>query len=192
MYGPRRLARLDAGSFGLLLNRIADLPWLLVTLSNGDPVPVGPVRTTLLRRVEEEPGSTVGDLRRGLGLGWGAFYHHLNRLAALGLVETVVRGRRCLVYPAGHPAARESQARSLLAGPTVRVLARTIVEAPRSSVQDLVERHGLSSRTVYYHVRRLVEAGLVVCPAGPRIRDLTATPRLVALLDALDEPAAQS
>lgn len=169
---------------------LALVPLASKTPSGGTPTDgvLSAARRRLLDLVHEEPGITISDLSARLGVGWGAFYHHLHQLEAAGLLQTRPEGRRCLVYPPGQRPAAHPHARSLLRSPTARSLALAILRQPRCTVQQLVASQSRSERVVYYHVRRLVDAGLVTTPGGARLRDLVGTPQLEQLLTETARP----
>lgn len=142
------------------------------------------LRDVLLRTIQESPGITLSQLKEKTDSAWGTIYHHLSKLIAEGLVQTQSVGRRRLIYPRsmGAAAAQDAEARSLLYGATVRRIAAAIEARPHQSVATLaVELHD-SPRAIYYHVRRLLAAGLIVSRSPTRHFDLCPAPGLKALL----------
>lgn len=148
-----------------------------------------PIRQRIVRQVAGRPGQTVGELLETLDVGWGTLHHHLKRLEHAGLLHTVSAGRRRLVYPG--PSAAEppgsGRARAILRGRTARRVAEAIADHPGVGIDRLVPLVGESPRTVYYHVKRLVDAGLVLMDRATRYADLAPAPALARLL-AQDAP----
>lgn len=136
----------------------------------------------ILSAVRAHPGIPIGELRRQLSIGWGTFYHHLNRLAAEGLISTAHAGRRKLVFPEGHRAKEESAALGILRGRTARRVAEAFLDRTHRSMDDLIATLDLAPRSVYYHVRRLIDAGLVRSASETRYKDLEATRTLKRIL----------
>jgi DNA-binding transcriptional ArsR family regulator len=101
-----------------------------------------------------------------------------------GLLHTRAAGRRRLAYPG--PAAESppalDRARAMLAGPTTRRVAEGVLARPGIGIEELLETLGESPRAVYYHVKRLVDAGLVLRDPRVRYASLSPGPLLQALL----------
>lgn len=143
-----------------------------------------PERLGILRLVYERPGISVTDLASRLSMTWGQLNYHLLRLAAAGLLHTVKAGRHRLVFPE-RESVETPEDRAIVLEKTARALALLIVGNPHVSVTDLVRMSGESPRVVYYHVKKLLDAGLVSSASGIHHRGLTASPRLVHLLGEL-------
>jgi DNA-binding transcriptional ArsR family regulator len=141
-----------------------------------------PARKAILDCAREQPGIPLGELRLKVDLGWGALYHHLHKLEEGALIEVRNVGRLNLVYLRGAEEQRDILACSLLRGTTARLLAEEILRRPGRSVPDLVETTGESPRVVYYHVKRLAEAGLITSPSRFRHVELSPSPHLPRFL----------
>jgi predicted transcriptional regulator len=171
--------------------------WLLLVLIApvADDAPViEPLRARLLKLVTQKPGLPVGAILAETQMGWGTLYYHLSKLAKENQIQIVRVGRRRLVYPASGGRATDFAAGdALLRGRTARQIAEAIANRPGSSIQTIVDSVGYSPRAVYYHVRRLIEAGLVTSSSETRHRDLCPTPRLRAILKfgGVDEDAGE-
>lgn len=172
-----------AGSGAIILSTL-----MVRSRARSEPEPLAedsPQRLLIMELVKAKPGQPVGELLSQLPLGWGTLYHHLLKLARSGAIQIKTSGRRRLVYPAHYPNAEATAAaEGLLLGKTARRLAHALVESRRSSVAELAVLTGESPRVVYYHCRRLIEAGLVESAATNGRRDLAPTARLVSLLGA--------
>lgn len=140
-----------------------------------------PERMKILHIVFERPGVSVTELADRLAMSWGQINYHLGRLEDAGLLHTTKAGRHRLVFPHGE-SPETPEDRALVLEKTARSLALLIVENPRLSVTDLVARSGETPRVVYYHVKKLLDSGLVTSSSGIHHRGLVASPRLVHLL----------
>lgn len=140
-----------------------------------------PVRRNVLDVVARHPGLPVGELQTLVGVGWGTLHHHLKKLEEAGLVRTHSVGRRRIVHLAGEGA---HEGFALLRGRTARNVARAIVDNPGIGIVDLARVSGGSPRAVYYHVKRLVEAGLVTNGGNTRYAHLSAMEPLPRILRA--------
>lgn len=140
-----------------------------------------PERMRILQIVFERPGVSVTELAARLSMTWGQLNYHLGRLEQAELVHMVKAGRHKLVFPDRQPD-ETPEDRAIVLERTARALALLIVENPRLSVTDLVRMSGETPRVVYYHVKRLLDSGLVASASGTHHRGLVATSRLVHLL----------
>ena len=140
-----------------------------------------PARMRILRLVHERPGICVTDLAASLSMTWGQLHYHLGRLAEAGLLHTVKAGRHRLVFL--DPEALEAaEAQAIVLGRTARALALLIVDNPHVTVTDLVRISGETPRVVYYHVKKMLDAGLVTSSSGAHRRGLAADARLLQFL----------
>ncbi|HVM44621.1 MAG TPA: hypothetical protein VM582_01700 [Candidatus Thermoplasmatota archaeon] len=153
------------------------------------------VRHRIVEVVEARPGIPLAELLKEVPIGWGTLYHHIVKLTEGGQLRAVSAGRRRLLFPchvAADPA--RERARALLRGDTVATIARAVARRAPTSVRDLVVELEESPRVVYYHVRKLVSAGLVQSTSITRYYGLRPSPLLLALLQtpppaAIEEPS---
>lgn len=144
------------------------------------------LRRQIVDIVRENPGLAIGDLLARLPVGWGTVYHHLSKLERCGIVRGVTSGRRRLLYLVEHGATGpDPEQRSLIAGRTAREIATIIASGSGMSIEQVVEASSASPRVVYYHLKRLLEAGLIQSDSATRYRGLVATSRLKEMLDEL-------
>lgn len=177
-------AVIAVGKVGVFVPLLARTP-----IASGD-LYESPVRQEILRIVEEKPGICMGELMERLSIGWGATYHHIHKLSRAGLLEIRSGGRRRLLFLAGKSDEAEALGRSLLRGATARRVAYAIINHPHASVGDLIEPVGASPRVVYYHLKRLIDAGLIRSSSPTRLFDLTPGERLEELLRKTEESLA--
>lgn len=147
---------------------------------------VQPVSTQerILQAVAESRGIGVSTLREEIGVGWGTLYDRLEALEARGAVEVASNDARKVVYPADGALAEADQpvaALSRLESETSREIADVVLDGGVEDVESLAEATGHSRRVCYYHVRRLIEAGLVSVRRRTQLVNLEAT----ALLERL-------
>lgn len=145
-----------------------------------------PTRAQILRLVAENPGIPVSRLRHRIPLGWGTLYHHVWKLCEARELVTVVLGRRRLLYLPGAATEEATRARNILEGKTANAIARIVLQSPRLSFKELVRLSGGSERSVYYHLKRLLDAGLVVSTSRTRYYGLVASPMLALYLSQVD------
>lgn len=146
------------------------------------PIVSETVRERLLREVRDHPGLSLSELMTRLGIGWGTLHHHATALEAQRLVRIETAGRRRLVFPAGQSPMVAAEARGLVYGGPARRIALALRDRPGQSILELCERTGNSPRAVYYHVKRLLEGGLLRSSSSTRHSDLEPTPLLLELV----------
>ena len=140
-----------------------------------------PERLRILQIVYDRPGISVTELAHRLSMTWGQLNYHLTRLGQAGLVHTVKAGRHRLAFPEKE-SAETPEDRAIVLERTARALALLIVGNPHLATTDLVRMSGETPRVVYYHVKKLLDAGLVTSDSSSHHRGLVASPRLVHLL----------
>ena len=113
-----------------------------------------PRRAGIVALVRAQPGLTLADLRRRMGMSNGVARHHVALLEAAGLVRTVPDGTLRRLWPVGEPAR---------AVPPLRErVAETVQTRGRVSSADLAHQLGVSRQALHYHVKRLVGDGRIV------------------------------
>lgn len=142
-----------------------------------------PQRRAILRLATESPGISFGELKACTGLGWGTLYHHVTAMHRANLVQTrVVHRRRILLPLHAHAIERVAIANAILRGGTARLVAQFAASRGPTDVAEMTRELGVGPRAVYYHVKRLVEAELLVCDRGDRRLIIRATDTLIQAL----------
>lgn len=142
--------------------------------------------TQLRRRVHSHPGLPLSDHLSALGTSWSVIYAALKHLQEHDQVRTIKEGRFRILLPPGKAKREEPRHLILLQGPTARQLAEIIAENPGHHTPDtIVYETGHAHRVVYYHLRRLLEAGLIKSAKTTRFVELAPTPALLRVLNHL-------
>ena len=138
-------------------------------------------RRRVLDIVEREPGLSMSEIARRCDMYWTTVALHIERLRQDDLVASIRVGRRRVLFPRSLLDQVASEGIGLLGEPACRRVALAILQQPRSRVWELCEITGMSERSVYHHVQRLVGAGLVKSDKERAYRGLEADPRLAAI-----------
>jgi predicted transcriptional regulator len=125
-----------------------------------------PKRAALVEMIAAEPGIRFRELARTSRLPNGTLVHHLRKLEAVGLVKAI-RSNRYLAYVVPG-AARPNDRHPALQSEGAQRLANAIVDKPGIRVKDAAAIASLSPATAAYHLRRLVDARLVVAERDGR------------------------
>ncbi|MBI4394218.1 MAG: hypothetical protein HY556_10580 [Euryarchaeota archaeon] len=144
-------------------------------------------RDRIVEAIRKEPGIPIGEIIRQTGFGSGTVYHHLHTLERSRKIVSEIVGRRKLFYAVHAAGAHAAQGRriALLRGDTIRRIAETILGNPGHSIQDVIAATGVCPQVAYYHVGRLLQAGLVHRAGDRGYRSLSADADLTVLLAAL-------
>jgi DNA-binding MarR family transcriptional regulator len=154
-------AALFAGS-SLLATLLAIGAWalrpalgLFSRIEDGD-LATHPLRRQALDYIAANPGATVQDVRRSLGIAWGTAVYHLGRLERAGQVAVRHLGGRRGHWPLGQAPARDALA------PTGQALVSLVRERPGLSQLELARLAGIGAPAACKQLRRLVQAGTVL------------------------------
>ncbi|GEM_PF-2190594 len=111
-----------------------------------------PTRARMVEAIGQEPGVSMRELQRRLGLARGVFDHHLHRLVVAGQVRIVADGQRRRLYVAAQGAAPG-------APPLPERVVALVHERGRVSASALARELGVSRQALHYHLKRLAAAG---------------------------------
>jgi predicted transcriptional regulator len=138
----------------------------------------------MLALIRRHPGISMGELKRRLAVGWGTVYHHLAMLSAGRFVESRRVGHRRIFFVAGTGGADlRATARAVLRGETVRSVAYFICRNPSCSVGEIIRGTRLAPRVAYYHLKNLLDQGLVESSSRTRHVGIRARPELQLAID---------
>lgn len=118
-------------------------------------------RGRILGYVSTRPGAHLRQMCRDLGLAMGDVQYQVGRLEREGRIVSVRRGFYRFFYPASLFAQRQRDVLSVLSLDTPRELLLAVIGAPGSSQEELARLVGVSQPTASWHLKRLVELGVV-------------------------------
>lgn len=120
-----------------------------------------PTQRRILEFITAHPGVHLREVCRALALAMGDVQYHVRRLERDGRITTARRGLYKFFYPAGLFGERQREVLSMLSLETPRELLLSIIERPESTQVELAAATGVSQPTVSWHLKRLVELGIV-------------------------------
>ncbi|MCF2206807.1 winged helix-turn-helix transcriptional regulator [Halobacterium salinarum] len=129
------------------------------------------VRDAITGYLARTPGAHFSKLRDDLQLGTGETQHHLRRLCADGVVESVRDGEYKRFYPAGRFSAFERRALGYLRRETPRGMIRELLSNPDASAGAVADALDVSPATVSKYGAELEAAGVLSRADGYEIQE---------------------
>lgn len=120
-----------------------------------------PTRRRILDYISAHPGAHLRDVCRSLGLAMGDVQYHVRRLERDGRITSARRGLYKFLYPADLFGERQREVLSMLSLDTPRELLLNIIDRPDSTQVELAAATSISQPTASWHLKRLVELGIV-------------------------------
>jgi len=161
------------------LARAGLVPWLpSFSRIEDDELAKHPTRRQALDFIAANPGATLQDVRRALGIAWGTTVHHLGRLERAGLVAVRRVGGRRGHWPLGQAPARDALPAQ------GRALAAIVLAEPGLSQLELARLAGIGAPAACKQLRRLQQAGAVLAERAGRTVLYRPAERLDAMLAA--------
>ena len=111
--------------------------------------------------IASHPGVHLRDICRGLTLAMGDVQYHVQRLERDRRIISVRRGLYKFFYPAKLFGERQRDVLSVLSLDRPRELLLNIIEHPESTQEELADATKVSQPTVSWHLKRLMELGIV-------------------------------
>lgn len=107
------------------------------------------------------PGIHLRKISRELNLAIGDVQYHLHRLERSGIIASKRRGIYRFFYPSTLFGEHQSDLLGLLWQETPREILLNLIEIPDLSQEELARVAGLSQPTISWHMKRLVDLGIV-------------------------------
>lgn len=115
-------------------------------------------RRAIVELVQKQPGISLLEVQEALNIGAGVFFHHLDKLVAVGLVERRKIANTTHLYPGGAAPPADAPA---LAQDLSKEIARLVLDSPGLSSREMAQRLARPVTTVRGHLRRLLDADFI-------------------------------
>jgi predicted transcriptional regulator/Ni/Co efflux regulator RcnB len=120
------------------------------------------VRAEIFELIKANPGINVSEVSRRLDIAWGTATHHLQKLRAEKLVAIrSVANQKCYFVNGGTYTPGEMDLMSATKNPTAKRIAEFLVTSGPQCHQDISNTLGISPALVSFHMRKLLDAGVV-------------------------------
>ncbi|MFA5861345.1 MAG: winged helix-turn-helix transcriptional regulator [Candidatus Thermoplasmatota archaeon] len=119
-------------------------------------------RNGVYEHIRANPGAHPSAIAEALGLGWGTTLYHLGRLEGSKLVASrMAHNRKCYFAVGSDLNAEERTAVAAMAHDKAKLIVQAIRETPGISQKLVAQRIGMSQALASWHVKRLVESGVI-------------------------------
>jgi predicted transcriptional regulator len=118
-------------------------------------------RQQILVFIQANPGVHLRKIKRELNLAMGVIQYHLYKLEREGDIVSLRRGLYKRFYPNLGLGVEEQEILSVLSQETERDLLLYLIRKRQTSQKELSEFAHISASSTNWHMKRLVEAGLV-------------------------------
>lgn len=152
-----------------------------------------PLRSQIFQVIQSNPGIHASGLARQVGVGWGTITHHLEKLERGSLVATrKVNNQKCFFENGGRVSRQDMAIAGAVKGDTAGDIAGFVSAHPMTSQKQMAESLGLSPALVSFHVKKLVNLGVLDKVRHGKETLLTTSESLRRVLAAESSPAAHA
>jgi predicted transcriptional regulator len=115
----------------------------------------------ILQFIQNNPGCHLRKIKDMIGVSQGTVQYHTDRLEKMGRIASTRSGLYRYYFPAGIIHNNEKEILQILRQETARRILMFIVERQAPTQTDIVNSIGISASSVNWHMRRLIEFGIV-------------------------------
>ena len=115
----------------------------------------------VLHFIQENPGCHLRKIKRELELSMGTIQYHLIKLEKLGRISSSRHVLYKYYFPVGIFEERQKDSLIILSHETTREILMFIIEQKNPTHTDIVNEIGISSASVNWHIRRLLDFSLI-------------------------------
>ena len=116
----------------------------------------------VLQYIQDNPGSHLRQIKRELKMSMGTIQYHLNLLEKQGKVSSEKHNLHKYYFPVGLFEKNEREILKILNQETAREILLLILEKKNPTQTDIVNIIKISSASVNWHIKKLLELGLVL------------------------------
>ena len=116
----------------------------------------------VLQYIQENPGCHLRQIKRELTMSMGTIQYHLNLLEKQGKISSERHNLHRYYFPIGLFEQNEKDILKILNQETAREILMMILEKRNPTQTDIAKIIGISSASVNWHIKRLVELGLIL------------------------------
>jgi len=111
--------------------------------------------------IQQNPGCHLRQIKRDLDISMGTLQYHLNLLEKSGKIASERHSLHRFYFPVAIFEKHDRNILKILNQETAREILMLIVEKKEPTQTDIVERIKISAASVNWHIRRLVDLGMI-------------------------------
>lgn len=115
----------------------------------------------ILETIKQNPGWHLRKIKQYLNISMGTVQYHLDRLEKSGKITSTRNGLYKHYFPSGMFKENEQQIIKFLTQETTREIIMLIMEDQNLSQTDLVSKIQISSASISWHIKRLMDARIL-------------------------------
>ncbi|NPA76431.1 MAG: winged helix-turn-helix transcriptional regulator [Candidatus Diapherotrites archaeon] len=138
-------------------------------------------RQRILEAIYRKPGLHFRELARATGLATGQLEYHIYRLEKAGLIRAEKDGKYTRYYPPMDYEESVKEVLKLLNRPRVKEILEFVAENEPARTEDISKYVGLSQSATLWHLRKLVDAGVLAESKDGREKRYSLTNRSAVL-----------
>jgi predicted transcriptional regulator len=139
-------------------------------------------RTAMLEYIGNNPGCTLADLLKNTEINRGTARYHIYLLLIERKVVRKKDGKLSYLFTNGGTHLERKQVYGYMMNPAKREILDTILNTPGISNKEIAKRLHIDRSTVYWHLRQLLEAEMVVSRWDGRNMNYVLLPEMEDLL----------
>ena len=116
----------------------------------------------VLQYIQENPGCHLRQIKRELTMSMGTIQYHLNLLEKQGKISSERQNLHKYYFPIGLFEQNERDILKILNQETAREILMMIFEKKNPTQTDIANTIKISSASVNWHIKRLIELGLIL------------------------------
>lgn len=117
---------------------------------------------SVLSYIQENPGSHLRGIERGLSISLGTLRYHLDTLEKTGKIMSERYNLHRYYFLAGSFKEDERNTLKMLNKKTSRRIILFIMERKNPTLKDIVKNIGISYASVTWHIRRFIDLGIIL------------------------------
>ena len=116
----------------------------------------------VLQFIQENPGTHLRQIKRELEMSMGTTQYHLNLLEKQGKISSERHNLHRYYFPIGLFEQNERDILKILNQETAREILLMILEKKEPTQTDIANTMQISSASVNWHIRKLIDLGLII------------------------------
>jgi predicted transcriptional regulator len=122
---------------------------------------LGETAERILQFIQNNPGCHLRKIKDTIHVSQGTVQYHTDRLEKIGRITYSRSGFYKHYFPVGVFQNNEKEILQILGQETARQILMFIIEQHAPTQKDIVNNIGISAASIFWHVKRLIELGLV-------------------------------